>query len=163
MSGRLIYAVAALLAASLAAVTGCGRRNSARAPVPAAPAPLGWTESGIASWYGVPYDGRRTASGEVFDMRAMTAAHRTLPFNTWVEVTNLKNGKQVDVRVTDRGPFIQGRIIDLSMGAAERIGMVRDGIVRVRLKVIPKPALEQHPVSAAASSPGPASAPAAAP
>ena len=72
-------------------------------------------------------------------MHALTAAHRTLPFNTWLEVTNLKNGKQVDVRVTDRGPFIDGRIIDLSMGAAERIEMVRDGIVRVRLKVIQPP------------------------
>lgn len=73
-------------------------------------------------------------------MHAMTAAHRTLPFNTWLEVTNLKNGKQVEVRVTDRGPFVDGRIIDLSMGAADRIGMVRDGIVKVRLKVIHAPA-----------------------
>jgi rare lipoprotein A len=101
---------------------------------------MGWTESGVASWYGVPYDGRRTSSGEVFDMRAMTAAHRTLPFNTWLEVTNLKNGKQVEVRVTDRGPFVKGRIIDLSMGAAQRIDMLRDGIVQVRLKVIKAPA-----------------------
>lgn len=90
-------------------------------------------------------------------MRAMTAAHRTLPFNTWVEVTNLKNGKQVDVRVTDRGPFLPGRVIDLSMGAAERIDMVRDGVVKVRLKVIPKPALPGGPASAPASSPPPVS------
>lgn len=73
-------------------------------------------------------------------MRAMTAAHRTLPFNTWLEVTNLKNGKQVEVRVTDRGPFVKGRILDLSMGAADRIDMLRDGIVQVRLKVIKPPA-----------------------
>ncbi len=119
-----------------------------RVPVPAAPAPIGWTENGIASWYGVPYDGRRTASGEIFDMHAMTAAHRTLPFDTWVEVTNLKNGKQVDVRVTDRGPYIDGRIIDLSMGAAEHLGMVRDGIVKVRLQVIEPP----PPVSSTSSS-----------
>lgn len=72
-------------------------------------------------------------------MRAMTAAHRTLPFNTWLEVTNLTNGKQVEVRITDRGPFVDGRIIDLSMGAAERIEMVRAGVVKVKLKVIRPP------------------------
>ncbi len=83
-------------------------------------------------------------------MRALTAAHRKLPFNTWIEVTNVKNGEQVEVRVTDRGPFKRGRIIDLSMGAAERIDMVRDGIVRVRLKVISAPALPAPPVDAPA-------------
>jgi rare lipoprotein A len=140
VSGRPFYAGAVIIAASFAAATGCGKRVAARVPVPVKPASIGSTESGIASWYGVPYDGRRTSSGEVFDMRAMTAAHRTLPFNTWLEVTNLKNGKQVDVRVTDRGPFVDGRIIDLSMGAAEKIEMVRDGIVKVRLKVIKAPA-----------------------
>lgn len=86
-------------------------------------------------------------------MRELTAAHRKLPFNTWLEVTNLKNGKQVEVRVTDRGPFKRGRIIDLSMGAADRIGMLRDGIVHVRLKVIPAPvqpaAVEREPDQAA--------------
>jgi rare lipoprotein A len=100
---------------------------------------LGWTETGIASWYGIPYDGRRASSGEIFDMHALTAAHRTLPFNTWLEVTNLQNGRTVDVRITDRGPFVGGRIIDLSMGAAEKIDMVRIGIVKVRLKVIKAP------------------------
>jgi len=78
-------------------------------------------------------------------MRAMTAAHRTLPFNTWLEVTNLKNGKRVEVRVTDRGPFVDGRIIDLSMGAAERIDMIRGGIVKVRLKVIKAPVPNSPP------------------
>jgi rare lipoprotein A len=106
---------------------------------------MGWTESGVASWYGVPYNGRNTSSGEIFDMRAMTAAHRTLPFNTWLEVTNLKNGKRVEVRVTDRGPFVDGRIIDLSMGAAERIDMIREGIVKVRLKVIKAPVPNSPP------------------
>ncbi len=86
-------------------------------------------------------------------MRAMTAAHRTLPFNTWVEVTNLKNGKQVEVRVTDRGPFVEGRIIDLSMGAAERIDMIREGIVKVRLKVIKRPSGTQPPVAAGTQPP----------
>lgn len=72
-------------------------------------------------------------------MHGLTAAHRTLPFDTWLEVTNLKNGERVDVRVNDRGPFVDGRIIDLSMGAALRIDMLRDGIVKVRLKVIKAP------------------------
>ncbi len=86
-------------------------------------------------------------------MRAMTAAHRTLPFNTWLEVTNLKNGKQVEVRVTDRGPFVDGRIIDLSMGAAQRIDMLRDGIVKVRLKVIKHPSQTQPPVAGSQTQP----------
>ncbi len=135
---------AAMTIALLTLASGCGKRATAHAPASVkatpktttAPAPIGWTENGVASWYGIPYDGRKTSSGEVFDMHAMTAAHRTLPFNTWVEVTNLTNGKQVEVRVTDRGPFVDGRIIDLSMGAAERIDMVRAGVVKVRLKVI---------------------------
>jgi rare lipoprotein A len=101
---------------------------------------VGWSETGVASWYGIPYDGRRTSSGEIFDMHALTAAHRTLPFNTWLEVTNLDNGKRVEVRITDRGPFVRGRIIDLSMGAADRLGMVRAGLAKVRLKVIKAPA-----------------------
>jgi rare lipoprotein A len=141
------------MAAALVMTTGCGRHASARVPVPARPAPIGWTESGVASWYGVPYNGRNTSSGEIFDMRAMTAAHRTLPFNTWLEVTNLKNGKQVEVRVTDRGPFVDGRIIDLSMGAAERIDMIREGIVKVRLKVIKRPSGTQPPVAAQTQAP----------
>jgi rare lipoprotein A len=72
-------------------------------------------------------------------MERLTAAHRTLPFNTWLEVTNLSNRKRVDVRVTDRGPFVKGRIIDLSLGAAREIDMIREGVVRVRIKVIAPP------------------------
>jgi rare lipoprotein A len=72
-------------------------------------------------------------------MDRLTAAHRTLPFNTWLEVTNLTNGKSVDVRITDRGPFIKGRIIDLSLAAAREVDMIREGIVRVRIKVITAP------------------------
>ena len=72
-------------------------------------------------------------------MEKLTAAHRTLPFQTWVEVTNLTNGKTVDVRITDRGPFVHGRIIDLSLAAARQIDMIREGIVRVRIKVIAAP------------------------
>jgi rare lipoprotein A len=140
VSGRPFFAGAALILTLLVIAAGCGRRVTARIPAPPPPAPIGWSETGIASWYGVPYDGRRTSSGEIFDMHALTAAHRTLPFNTWLEVTNLDNGKRVEVRVTDRGPFVSGRIIDLSMGAAEKIEMVRAGIVKVRLKVIKPPA-----------------------
>ncbi len=117
---------------------GCARRSAARLPAPV-PAKIGSTETGIASWYGVPYDGRPAASGEIFDMEKLTAAHRALPFETWVEITNLSNGKQVDVRITDRGPFVRGRIIDLSMAAARQIDMVRAGTARVRLKVIDAP------------------------
>jgi rare lipoprotein A len=128
-----------MLCATLAFAAGCGHRATAHAPASVKNIPAGWTESGVASWYGVPYDGRKTSSGEIFDMRAMTAAHRTLPFDTWVEVTNLTNGKQVTVRVNDRGPFVGGRIIDLSMAAADRIDMVRAGIAQVKLKVIRPP------------------------
>jgi rare lipoprotein A len=145
VSGRPFHAAAALIAALLVAATGCGRRVTARVPVAPPPAPLGWTETGVASWYGIPYDGRRASSGEIFDMHALTAAHRTLPFNTWLEVTNLQNGKHVDVRINDRGPFVDGRIIDLSMGAADRIDMVRAGLAKVRLKVIkPPPGFPEH-------------------
>jgi rare lipoprotein A len=106
------------------------------------PAPIGQTETGIASWYGVPYNGRRSANGEIFDMEKLTAAHRSLPFDTWVEVTNLENKKRVDVRITDRGPFVKGRIIDLSQAAAREIDMITAGVVRVKLKVISKPKKE---------------------
>lgn len=91
---------------------------------------------GLASWYGNEYHGRCTASGEVFDQEAMTAAHRTLPFGSVVEVTNLRNGRTVRVRINDRGPFVHGRVIDLSKGAARHIDMIRDGIVPVHLRVI---------------------------
>jgi rare lipoprotein A len=92
---------------------------------------------GLASYYAEPYHGRRTASGEVFDTyKAMTAAHRTLPFNTIVRVKNKANGKEVDVRINDRGPFIAGRIIDLSVRAARAIDMLRPGVVFVKLKIL---------------------------
>jgi len=93
----------------------------------------------MASWYGEPYHGRRAANGEIYDMEQLTAAHRTLPFDTWVEVNNLDNGKQVDVRITDRGPFVGGRIIDLSRAAAREIDMLGPGVARVRLRVIEVP------------------------
>jgi rare lipoprotein A len=91
---------------------------------------------GLASYYAEPYHGRRTASGEVFDTyKAMTAAHRTLPFNTVVRVQNMANGKAVQVRINDRGPFITGRIIDLSVRAARALDMLRSGVVLVTLQI----------------------------
>ncbi|MDJ0644117.1 MAG: septal ring lytic transglycosylase RlpA family protein [Erythrobacter sp.] len=92
--------------------------------------------TGIASYYGRRFHGRRTANGERFDMRAMTAAHRTLPFGTRVRVTNPRNGRSVVVRVNDRGPFIRGRSIDLSRAAAEKIGMISRGHARVKLEIV---------------------------
>jgi rare lipoprotein A len=95
-----------------------------RAPEASAPraAPLA-VEHGIASWYGRPFHGRRTASGEVYDMHALTAAHRTLPLRSYVRVRNPANGREVVVRVNDRGPFVRGRVIDLSYAAARRLGI----------------------------------------
>jgi rare lipoprotein A len=134
-----ILCTAACGFAMMFAVTGCGRRTSARIP---APPKIDATETGIASWYGEPYNGRRAASGEIYDMEKLTAAHRTLAFGTWLEVTDLDNGKQVEVRVIDRGPFVRGRIIDLSLAAARKIDMVGPGTARVQLKVIPAPQSE---------------------
>jgi rare lipoprotein A len=100
-------------------------------------------ETGIASWYGIPFHGRQAANGEIFDMEKMTAAHRTLPFGTMVRVHNLTNGRETDVRIIDRGPFVNGRIIDLSRAAAESIGMIGPGIAQVMLEVVsPPPAPE---------------------
>ena len=92
-------------------------------------------ERGGASWYGPGFHGRRTASGERYDMNAMTAAHRTLPFGTWVRVQSLVNGREVDVRITDRGPFISSRVIDVSRGAAQALGMLGLGFKEVVLLV----------------------------
>ncbi|WP_202803741.1 septal ring lytic transglycosylase RlpA family protein [Spirulina subsalsa] len=91
---------------------------------------------GVASWYGPNFHGRRSASGEIYNQNAMTAAHRTLPFGTRVRVTNLNNGRSVVVRINDRGPFIAGRIIDLSRGAAQEIGLIRSGVAPVSVEVL---------------------------
>jgi rare lipoprotein A len=100
------------------------------------PLPAGYSEEGNASWYGVPFHGRRAANGEIYDMYKMTAAHRTFPFETMVRVTNMNNGKTAVVRITDRGPFVDNRIIDLSLAAAQLIESVGPGVVPVRLEVI---------------------------
>jgi peptidoglycan lytic transglycosylase len=100
------------------------------------PAPEGYVEEGNASWYGVPFNGRRASNGEIYDMNKLTAAHRTLPFDTMVRVTNLNNGKSTVVRITDRGPFVENRIIDLSQAAAREIDSIGPGVVPVRVEVI---------------------------
>jgi len=97
------------------------------------------TAQGAASYYGRELQGRKTASGEVFDMNAMTAAHRTLPFGTVVRVTNLANGKSVKVRINDRGPFVAGRDIDLSYAAAKAIDLISSGNVKVKLEILHLP------------------------
>ncbi len=94
------------------------------------------TIEGVASYYAHDFHGRKTANGETYDMYAMTAAHKTFPFGTVVRVHNLSNGKITVVRINDRGPFVEGRIIDLSLGAAQKVGMIESGTARVRLEVL---------------------------
>jgi rare lipoprotein A len=91
---------------------------------------------GYASYYADKFEGRKTASGDIFDQSKLTAAHKTLPFGTIVEVLNMNNGMTVSVIINDRGPFIAGRIIDLSYAAAKRLGMIQDGVVPVKLKIL---------------------------
>lgn len=96
-------------------------------------------DRGVASWYGKPFHGRRTASGEVYDMHGLTAAHKELAFGTLVEVTNLDNGRRTVVEITDRGPFVRGRVIDLSHAAAREIEMVGPGTAKVELRIVQMP------------------------
>ena len=93
----------------------------------------GFRQRGKASWYGKDFHGRKTANGETYNMYAISAAHKTLPFNTWVRVYNLENGRRLDVRINDRGPFVRGRIIDLSYGAAKKLGVVGPGTADVEV------------------------------
>ena len=101
--------------------------------------PGSYVEEGVASWYGIPFNGRRASDGEIYDMHQLTAAHRTLPFGAIVRVTNLQNGKQIDVRITDRGPFVANRVIDLSLAAAQSIEIVGPGTAQVRLEILGGP------------------------
>lgn len=100
--------------------------------------PRGVYQIGIASYYGKQFHNRRTANGEIYDMFAFTCAHLTLPFGTRIKVTNLDNGKWVMVRVNDRGPFVEGRILDLSYAAAKKIGLVVTGTARVKIEIVNK-------------------------
>jgi rare lipoprotein A len=151
--------VLVLLGSTALLSAGCASRRTASASPPAAPtaptsasappspptrnpkvnptpAPAGYSEEGNASWYGKPFNGRRASNGEIYDMYKLTAAHRTLPFDTMVRVTNLNNGKSTTVRIIDRGPFVDNRVIDLSLAAAREIDSVGPGVVPVRLEVI---------------------------
>ena len=150
------------IAACIFFADGCGNKNKRAAEAPPAPTPMprvppagggtkqttkqmaalpvGYIEEGVASWYGIPYHGRRAADGETYDMETLVAAHRVMPFNTWLKVTNLTNNKIVVVRIIDRGPFVDNRIIDLSKAAARQIDLLGPGIGRVRLEVIAAPA-----------------------
>ncbi len=154
MTCRLVFVVTCAIA-----ITGCAKKKvvavtpppvvvpgvAAPGVAPTAPIPsLGTVgtvlESGLASWYGHPYHGRRAADGEIYDMETMVAAHRTLPFQTMVRVHNLTNDKTVDVRIIDRGPFVDGRVIDLSHAAAKEIDLIGPGVARVELILIGAPA-----------------------
>jgi rare lipoprotein A len=119
-------------AAALAAVLALTVTACSRLPGPA----RGGVETGVASWYGQEFHGRLTSSREVYDMNDMTAAHRSLPFGTYLMVTNLDNDRSAVVRVNDRGPFVRGRVIDLSYAAARVLGIVGPGTARVRLETL---------------------------
>ena len=106
------------------------------------------TLTGVASWYGIDHQGKPTASGEAFDRNELTAAHRSLPLGTLLRVTNPSNGKQVVVRVNDRGPFVRGRILDLSERAARTLGIVRRGMARVVMEIADAAALSKNPETA---------------
>jgi len=109
---------------------------SGTTPPPMTSVSKNWSETGYASWYGPGFDGKRTASGEVYDMEELTAAHKRLPFGTRVRVESLDTGRRTEVRINDRGPFVDDRIIDLSMAAAREIGMLGPGTARVRISVV---------------------------
>jgi rare lipoprotein A len=142
-SDQMVFRAApAILATSVACLmlSNCAKKHRV-ATAPPAPAAIRSTETGLASWYGHPYHGRAAANGEIYDMEKLTAAHRTLPFGTFVRVTNLGNGKSVEVRIIDRGPFVAGRIIDLSHAAAQEIEMIGPGVAQVRVDILSLPSL----------------------
>lgn len=133
----------ALLGVAAGVVVGCATPR----PITAPPPVIGAEERGLASWYGHPYHGRRTASGEVYDMHAMTAAHRSLPFDTWLHVENVDTGDSARVRVNDRGPFVDGRVLDVSRAAGVALGLIGPGVAPVRLRVIAAPPEAARPVA----------------
>ena len=121
--------------AAIIPISPATRETSPRATFPASSPPT-VVEAGLASWYGTKHQGKRTASGEVFDQKKFTAAHRSLPWGSIVKLTNLANGKSVEVRINDRGPFGKGRIIDVSRAAASVLGMVESGVTRVQVELL---------------------------
>lgn len=128
------------LSLAICTLTNCAKRHHAATAAPPAPR-IQAVETGLASWYGHPYHGRPAANGEIYDMESFTAAHRTLPFGTRVRVTNLTNQKTVEVRIIDRGPFVDGRIIDLSHIAAQNIDLIGPGVAPVRIEIVSLPAI----------------------
>jgi rare lipoprotein A len=130
MRGR----VCAVVIVTAVILSACTARPPSLQPPPAAPGP--YVEVGMASWYGHRHQGRRTADGERYNMNAMTAAHRTLPFGTIVRVTNLENHRSVRVRINDRGPYVDHRILDLSAAAARSLGIKAQGVADVRIEVV---------------------------
>lgn len=127
----VVRGVCCILVSSL--VISCAGKRVGKVKGPSFP--QGDSFTGLASWYGAEYHGRATASGEIYDMYGLTAAHLTLPFGSQVRVTHLENSKAVNVRINDRGPFIEGRIIDLSYGAARVLNMVEEGVAPVNLQL----------------------------
>jgi rare lipoprotein A len=119
-----------------AATTTTGANEKIEVPVDAKPI---FEETGMASWYGAPYHNRRGSNGEIYDMNAMTAAHLTLPLGSIVRITNLKSGNSAVLRITDRGPFVPGRIVDLSLAAAKAVDVYLPGTAKVRLEVLQSP------------------------
>lgn len=134
----LTFALAMLPWVAAAALAGCATPR-AGVPVPLPAAVPGAVQTGEASWYGKPHHGRRTASGDIYNMHRLTAAHPALPLGTRVLVTNLKNGRSVEVRVNDRGPVVAGRVIDLSYAAARELDAVWDGVIPVHVRVLSIP------------------------
>lgn len=132
------FARLTLTSTALVLALNCGGNPRITLPPPIA-AQVGFIETGVASWYGHPYHGRKTSNGETYDMEEFTAAHLQLPFNTVVRVTSLATDLSVDVRINDRGPFIKDRIVDLSRAAARQIGMIGEGTAMVRLEVMEAP------------------------
>ncbi|HTW58047.1 MAG TPA: septal ring lytic transglycosylase RlpA family protein [Terriglobales bacterium] len=124
---------------SSAAPKSSEERDLAEPTIPANARPIA-TETGLASWYGPPYHNRRASNGEVYNMHAMTAAHRTYPLGSIVRVTNIKTGHTALVRITDRGPFIPGRILDLSLAAAHKVDVWQPGVAEVRVELMEAPA-----------------------
>ena len=156
MGGAAIPRPAWVWGVAIVLLSGCASARSGGSRLDTGPAPvLGSEQAGLASWYGHPHHGRRTTSGEVFDMNALTAAHRTLPFGTRVRVTHEDTRRSVEVRINDRGPFVNGRIIDVSYAAAQRLGVVGAGVFRVRVRVVGLPSGKRE-----VADDGPASQPA---
>lgn len=129
---RLVTLLTVILLAA-----GCAERQPTQPPQAPATSQERFTQSGKASYYARMHHGQRTANGETHDQNALVAAHRSLPFGTRVRVTNQQNGKQVIVRINDRGPFRRGRIIDVSRAAAAQLDMLERGVVRVRIETLP--------------------------